>query len=124
MAISDAGVATIGKTAYLVGGENPRSQPSVVRPQIAAASIGGAVGGQFRFSGRLVIADRGNNRLLVVTRGKQIIWRYPSRNAPAPRGGFYSPDDSFFTSHGKRIIVNQEGNETIVQLAYPSGRVV
>src|SRR5436190_11756890 len=29
------------------------------------------------FSGRLLIADRGNNRLLLVDSHKRILWRYP-----------------------------------------------
>ena len=52
-----------------------------------------------------------------------MLWRYPSRSRPAPPGGFYFPDDAFFTHHGRGIISNQEQNETIVQLAFPSGRV-
>ena len=75
------------------------------------------------FSGRLLIADRGNNRLLLVDSHKQILWRYPTATRPAPRGGFYFPDDAFFTRRGRGIISNQEGNDTIVEIAFPSGRV-
>jgi len=75
------------------------------------------------FVGRLLIADRGNNRLLLVDASKRILWRYPSRSRPAPKGGFYFPDDAFFTNGGTGIISNEEENDTIVQLAYPSGRV-
>lgn len=75
------------------------------------------------FAGRLLIADRGNNRLLLVNSAKQILWRYPSKGRPAPRGGFYFPDDAFFTQHGRGLISNQEDNETIVRIAFPSGHV-
>ena len=75
------------------------------------------------FSGRLLIADRGNDRLLLVNAKKKILWRYPAPGRPAPKGGFYFPDDAFFTHHGRGIISNQEDNETIVQIAFPSGKV-
>ena len=71
-----------------------------------------------------MIADRGNNRLLVVNAAKQVLWRFPSRAHPAPPGGFYFPDDAFFTHGGTRIISNEEQNERIVQLAFPSGKLL
>ena len=75
------------------------------------------------FAGRLLIADRGNNRLLLVNAQKKILWSYPAPGRPPPKGGFYFPDDAFFTGHGTGIITNQEGNDTIVRIAFPSGRV-
>jgi outer membrane protein assembly factor BamB len=53
-----------------------------------------------------------------------ITWRYPSAGKPAPPGGFYFPDDAFFIRHGTAIISNQEENETIVEIAYPSGKLL
>jgi putative pyrroloquinoline-quinone binding quinoprotein len=76
------------------------------------------------FQGQLLIADRGNNRLLVVDAAKHVLWRYPNRNAPAPPGGFYFPDDAFFVHGGRAVISNQEGNNTVVQIAFPSGRLL
>jgi outer membrane protein assembly factor BamB len=38
--------------------------------------------------------------------------------------GFYFPDDAFFTGHGTAIISNQEQNQTIVKIAYPSGKII
>ncbi len=75
------------------------------------------------FTGRLLIADRGNNRLLVVNANKRILWRYPGAGHKAPKGGFYFPDDAFFTDNGRGIISNEEQNEKIVRIAFPSGRV-
>jgi outer membrane protein assembly factor BamB len=69
----------------------------------------------------MLIADRGNDRLLFVNAAKQILWTYPSRSAPAPPTGFYFPDDAFFIHHGTGIISNQEGNDTVVEIAFPSG---
>ena len=43
---------------------------------------------------------------------------------PTPKGGFYFPDDAFFIHGGRGIISNEEENEAIVELGYPSGRVL
>jgi hypothetical protein len=75
------------------------------------------------FRGQMLIADRGNNRLLVVNAEKRILWRYPGPGRPAPPGGFYFPDDGFFTHHGTGIISNEEENERIVELSFPAGKV-
>lgn len=75
------------------------------------------------FAGRLLIADRGNNRLLLVDAAKHVLWRYPSKGRPAPRGGFFFPDDAFFIHGGTGLISNQEDNETIVEIGFPSGHV-
>lgn len=76
------------------------------------------------FRGRLLIADRGNNRLLMVDAHKHVLWVYPSASRPAPPGGFYFPDDAFFARHGTAIISNEEDNNTIALIAYPSGRLL
>ena len=76
------------------------------------------------FSGRLLIADRGNDRLLVVNADKKVLWHFPSRAHPAPPGGFYFPDDAFFIHGGTGIISNEEQNERIVQLSFPSGKLL
>jgi len=76
------------------------------------------------YGDRLLIADRGNNRLLVLNDTNKIVWTYPSQSKPAPRGGFYFPDDAFYIRQGKAIISNQEDNDTIVEIAYPSGRIL
>ena len=54
----------------------------------------------------------------------RIIWKYPSNRSPAPPGGFYFPDDAFFIRHGTAIISNQEENDTIVEIGFPSGRLL
>ena len=76
------------------------------------------------YVGTLLIADRGNNRLITLDSSRNITWAYPSPSMPAPPGGFYFPDDSFFTHGGTGIISNQEDNHTIVQIGYPSGKVL
>jgi outer membrane protein assembly factor BamB len=125
--VSHAGVAVTGSTAWLVGGESRGSLVEAVqmmRPDRAAGTAGLPGAGSPYFGARLLIADRGNNRLLLLTDTMHLAWRYPSPRAPRDRLGFYFPDDAFFVDHGTAILSNQEQNETIVKIAYPSGRIV
>jgi hypothetical protein len=123
-ALSDTGTTTVGETVYLIGGENAgTATTSLIRLRIASRSNKArAAATRPPFNGKLLIADRGNNRLLLVDANKRVLWTYPSAKAPPPPGGFYFPDDAFFADHGKRIIVNQEGNQVVNQIAFPSGR--
>lgn len=140
LAVAGGAAAVVGSTGYLIGGTG--SAGTALRevvvlgerrvkstPETTAASLrGGAApaGGSSPppFRGSLLIADRGNNRLLVVNSRKKVLWRFPSKAHPAPPGGFYFPDDAFFTHRGTRIISNEEQNERIVQLAFPSGKLL
>ena len=76
------------------------------------------------FAGLFLIADRGNNRLLVMNARKHIVWRYPAPNLPAPASPLYFPDDAFWVHRGHAILVNEEENNTLIEIAYPSGRVL
>jgi Kelch motif len=121
--VSDAAVAVAGGAAWLLGGEDADqlATVTVLRPTTRPTQ---AVPADAAFQGRLLIADRGNDRLLLVDAAKHVLWRYPSAGAPAPPGGFYFPDDAFFVRHGTAIISNQEGNDTIVEIAFPSGHLL
>jgi hypothetical protein len=71
--------------------------------------------------GYLLIADRGNDRLLLVDGAKHLLWRYPRGKPSYP---FNFDDDSFFNHDYSRIISNQEDQHTIEVLTFPQGKVV
>jgi outer membrane protein assembly factor BamB len=136
-----AGSATIGSgrgaVGYMVGGEvasqagndqaGVASGPLQSVISLRLSSYGGPAGRSGAgspFSGTLLIADRGNDRLEAIDPSRNIIWQYPSASMPPPPGGFYFPDDAFFIRHGTGIISNQEDNHTIVEIGYPSGRLL
>jgi hypothetical protein len=125
--VSHAGVTVAGGVAWIVGGESRGSVVSAVqmlRPNKAFGTAGAPGAGSPYFGGRLLIADRGNNRLLLLNDRMHVVWKYPSPSAPRDPLRFYFPDDAFFTNHGTAIISNQEQNDTIVKIAYPSGKIV
>lgn len=63
--------------------------------------------------GALLIADRGNNRMLLVDAQHRILWRYPSGPGDAH---LYFNDDGFVEPGGKAIVSNEEEAHTIVSI--------
>jgi hypothetical protein len=73
--------------------------------------------------GYLLIADRGNDRILLISNGKRILWRYP-RRGHAPDRPLYFDDDTFFGPDARSIITNQEEQHTIQVISFPAGHVL
>ncbi len=80
----------------------PRSDPSVL-------------------PGDVLIADRSNNRLLVVDPRGRIVWQFPrpgdSRTLPLP-------DDVFFSPDGRKIAVTEEDVDVVSVIDVASRRIV
>jgi outer membrane protein assembly factor BamB len=106
-----------------VPGASPQAVVASATPSATPSAVTGAAAVR-PFAGLLLIADRGNNRLIVVNAHKQIVWTYPSPGLPAPTFRFYFPDDAFFVHGGHAIIVNEEENDLLAEIAYPSGRTL
>jgi outer membrane protein assembly factor BamB len=122
--VADAAVATSGNTAYLAGGDANGPVSNVFEVRAVTGTTQEELSRVRPFAGHLLIADRGNNRLIVVDGRGHVLWSYPSATRPAPPGGFYFPDDGFFVDHGRAILSNEEENHAIVRIAYPSGRLL
>jgi outer membrane protein assembly factor BamB len=58
--------------------------------------------------GYVLIADRNNNRVLLVSPSKQVVWRDST---------LHGPDDAFFTPGYRTIITNEEFHDTLVELS-------
>jgi len=65
--------------------------------------------------GYLLVADRNNDRVLLISPDKRVVWS---------RGGLRQPDDAFFTPGYGGIITNEEFDDTLVQVSLRSRRVV
>lgn len=125
--VSHAAITVAGQSAWLVGGETggaPVNDVQMLRPDRAFGTAGAAGAGSPYFGGKLLVADRGNNRMLLLDPSGHVVWRYPSSSTARDPLSFYFPDDAFFIRHGTAIISNQEENETIIELAYPSGKII
>jgi outer membrane protein assembly factor BamB len=125
--VSHAAVTVAGGVAWIVGGESNGAlvaSVQMLRPDRAFGTAGAPGAGSPYFGARLLIADRGNNRLLLLDARMHLVWKYPSVAAPRDPLRFYFPDDAFFADHGTAIMSNQEQNNTIVKIAYPTGKII
>ena len=67
--------------------------------------------------GYLMIADRDNNRVIVVSPSHRVVWRFPAPGDLKPGQHFAGPDDAFLTPSGQQIITNEEFSDTIAEIA-------
>jgi hypothetical protein len=94
-AAPDQAPSAFGRSAargpgYLAPGSDPRALP-----------------------GEVLIADEGNNRLLLVDRRGRIRWQFPRRGDMRRGQVFGPPDDAFISPDGRAIIATQEMYDTI-----------
>ena len=66
--------------------------------------------------GPIMIADRNNNRLLIVDPKGRILWQFPNANTKTTLP-FKAPDDAFFSPTGQTILATQESQFTISQIS-------
>jgi hypothetical protein len=70
-----------------------------------------------RLPGYLMIADRNNNRIIVVSPSKRIVWRFPRPGQLRHGQTFAGPDDAFLTPGGRSIITNEEFSDTVARVS-------
>jgi hypothetical protein len=74
--------------------------------------------------GYLLIADRNNDRLLIVSPSKRIVWRFPQPGDLRRGQSFHDPDDAFFTPGYRGISTNEEFNQQIAEISLRSRRII
>ena len=116
--------AALGAIAAIaaIGGNGPGKQQAArtaTRPPGAARIVLHPPG---PIPGYLLIADRGNDRMLLVDSAHHIYWRYPGGRAIAMP--FRFGDDTFFGPRLDRIISNQEDQHTIQIISFPGRRIL
>ena len=125
--VAYAGAAVTEGRLWIVGGESKRPAPTtdvqMVVPNRAFGSAGDPGAGSPFFGTSCSSPTAATTGCSSSTTATRSSGEYPSHGRAAPHGGFYFPDDAFFIRHGRAIISNQEDNDTIVEIAYPSGRI-
>ncbi|MGH2364040.1 MAG: hypothetical protein ACRDHX_05230 [Chloroflexota bacterium] len=75
------------------------------------------------FLGHLLIADRGNNRIVEVDASGTVSWLFPSPGYALPVP-FVAPDDAFYTPDGSAVVANSESNQTVTEVGVGGDRVL
>jgi hypothetical protein len=89
---------------------------NVVGPQPGTAAAYEAASKLAGMPGYLLIADRGNNRILVVDAQHHIVFHYPTAADLAAGRRLYYNDDTFVEPGGLALIANEEDNNDIVEV--------
>src|SRR5262245_13555617 len=74
--------------------------------------------------GYVLIADRNANKLLIVSPSKRIVWQFPRPGDVRAGQSFFDPDDAFFAPGFRRIVTNEEFNDSVAQIDIRRHRIV
>lgn len=77
-------------------------------PRVPAGSV---------LPGYLLIADRENNRIVIVSPARRIVWSFPGPHERGTGGKLIGPDDAFLTPNGSEITTNEEFSETVTAIS-------
>ena len=108
---SAAGATPAGSGSPSPGASAP---PAATRSPAAAGPLGGD----------LLIADRGNDRLLIVTPQRQIVWSMTVDPGGPLGSASWGPDDAFFTPDGRHIVINEENADTVAVIDIATRSIV
>ncbi|HEY5049684.1 MAG TPA: PQQ-binding-like beta-propeller repeat protein [Acidothermaceae bacterium] len=72
----------------------------------------------------LLIADKRNNRLIVVDPQGRVVWQFPRPGDLAAGQTFLIPDDAFFSADGKYIVATEEDDFAIRVVDVATHRIV
>jgi hypothetical protein len=73
--------------------------------------------------GYVLVADRNNGRLLILSPSKKIVWRFPRPGDVGSGQSFHDPDDAFFTPGYLGISTNEEFNDQMALISIKRHRI-
>ena len=111
--------AVSGRT---VGKGAPPPQASR-RPPTPAAALGLPDVKAGPVPGYVLVADRNNDRLLIISPTKKIVWRFPRPGDIRKGQSFRDPDDAFFTPGYRGISTNEEFNDQMALISIGRHRI-
>ena len=97
---------------------SPASPASPVAPAPAAAAVAAGP-----FAHGLLIADRGNGRILAVNNAGHIFWKFPVAGS-LPGNVPFAADDAFIAPDGKTIVANDEYHQVIYRIDIKTRKVI
>ena len=118
LAVVAVGCGSAARTATTTPSTSSPSSRSTSRPRVAARLVSPLRLPLVRsriLPGYLLVADRNNNRVLILAPDKRIVWQVK---------GLRQPDDAFFTPGFRSVITNEEFNDTLSEISLASKRTI
>ncbi len=114
-----AAIALVGALVHGgSGGQSPAGATTIQKPNPnRVVKLPGPL------QGALLIADRGNDRMLLVDPRHRILWRFPTARDRANGVHLFFDDDTFVQPGGKAIVTNEEDNQDILSVDIKTHRV-
>jgi hypothetical protein len=119
--LAAAAAATAAWANPEVVGESDEPAPAKPAAHVQAQAKPAARG---PLQGALLIADRGNDRILLVNQAHRILWRFPTARDLRRGVRLNFNDDSFVGPGGGSIVANEEEAHTIVSIDIATHRRV
>lgn len=105
------------------GATRARSATPASSPRTAAAALGLPTVKPGPVPGYVLVADRNNDRLLILSPSKKIVWRFPRPGDIRTGQSFRDPDDAFFTPGFRSISTNEEFNDQMALISIRRHRI-
>jgi len=112
-------IALVGAFAHR-SGNNEAAQTTTTKPKPDPNRVVTLPG---PLQGGLLIADRGNNRILLVDPSRHTLWLFPTRHDRQLGRQLVYDDDTFVEPGGKALITNEEDHQDILSIDIKTHRV-
>jgi hypothetical protein len=116
-----AAVALVGALVHRSGGGH--SSPTTTATKKPRPDPNRIVTIRGPLPGGLLIADRGNDRILLVDPRRRILWRFPTAADRARGRKLVFDDDTFVEPGGKALVTNEEENHDILSIDIKTHRI-
>ncbi|HEY2354690.1 MAG TPA: hypothetical protein VGH79_07325 [Gaiellaceae bacterium] len=123
LAIVLAALAGIALLGALVESNRSSGSPGATTPAKTKPDPNRVIIHKGPLQGGLLIADRGNDRIILVDPHGKMLWRFPTRRDKAKGIHLVYDDDTFVQPGGKALVTNEEDNGDILSINIKTHRV-
>jgi hypothetical protein len=115
-----AAIALVGALVQRSGNGNAADTTTSAKPKPDPNRVVALPG---PLEGGLLIADRGNDRILLVAPNRRVLWRFPTAADRALGRRLVFDDDTFVEPGGKALVTNEEDHGDILSIDIATHRV-
>jgi outer membrane protein assembly factor BamB len=118
-----AAIALVGALVHRAGRRSSSPPTTAVETKKPKPDPNRVVSLRGPLQGALLIADRGNNRILLVDPQRRVLWRFPTARDRAAGRSLVFDDDTFVEPGGNALVTNEEDHGDILSIDIATHRV-